>query len=74
MDDFKVDIWKMVKISGFGHKTWLEICEPFFRDGVEEMMRNASCFIILFLVNNQLHFLKMQVSRAFYLYTRTSLI
>jgi hypothetical protein len=31
---------------------WLEICAIFFRDGVDEMMRNASCFIILFLVNS----------------------
>ena len=28
----------------------------FLRDGVNEMMRNASCFVILFLVINLLHF------------------
>ena len=33
-------------------KKWLEICATFFKDGVEEMMKNASCYIILFLVNN----------------------
>ena len=27
----------------------------FSRDGGEEMMRNASCFVILFPVNNLLH-------------------
>ena len=70
MDEFKVDIWKTVKISGFSHKTWLQICALFFK---EEMMRNASCFVILFLVNGQLHIPKMQVSQTLDLYTRASL-
>ena len=30
----------------------------FFRDGVGGMIRNASCFITLFHVNNELHLLK----------------
>ena len=38
--------WETVKISWFGQKEWLEICAIFFTYGVEEMMRNASCFII----------------------------
>ena len=43
----------MVKISSFGgKKEWLENCAFFMRDGVEEMMRTASCFVVLFLVNN----------------------
>jgi hypothetical protein len=28
------------------HKEWREIYEIFFKDGIEEMMRNASCFMI----------------------------
>ena len=41
-----------MKISQFGQKEWLEICALFFKDGVEDMMSNASCFIILFHANN----------------------
>ena len=52
----KVDIWKTLKIRWIGLKEWLAIRAIVFRDGVEEMMRNASCFIILFLNNNYLHF------------------
>jgi hypothetical protein len=40
-----------VKISSFGQQEWFEICAIFFRDGVEEMMKNAICFAILFLVD-----------------------
>ena len=31
-------------------KEWVGICAIFFIDRVEEMMMNASCFVILFLV------------------------
>ena len=31
---------------------WLEICAIFSRDGVEEMMKISSCFIIVFHVDN----------------------
>jgi hypothetical protein len=43
--------WKTLKLSRVGQKKWLEICAMFFKDGVEEMMKNASCYIILFFVN-----------------------
>ena len=33
-----------VKIRCFSQKEWLEICAIFFRDGVEELMRNAKLF------------------------------
>jgi hypothetical protein len=33
-------------------KKWLEICEMYFRDGVEEMMRNARRSILLFHENS----------------------
>ena len=36
-------------------KEWLEVCAMFFRDGVKEMMRNASCLVILLLRSNYLH-------------------
>ena len=37
-----------VNISWFGQKEWLEInCAMFFIDKVDEMMRYASCFVIL---------------------------
>jgi protein associated with RNAse G/E len=48
----KVDIWKTMKISFLDHKEWLEICAILFKDGVEEMMRNASSFVILLPINN----------------------
>ena len=35
-------------------KEWLEIGAIFFRDGVEKMMRNASYYVILFLVKRYL--------------------
>ena len=54
----KVNIHKMNNISLFGQKERLEICCMFFKDGVEEMMRSASRFVILFPVNNRLHFPK----------------
>ena len=33
-------------------KSGLKFVQCFFRDGVEEMMRNASCFVILFYIDN----------------------
>jgi hypothetical protein len=38
----------------YNQKQWLEICAIFFRDGVEEMMRNTSCFIIVLHVHDEL--------------------
>ena len=32
---------------GNGEKEWHEISAMFLKDGVEEMMRNASCFVVL---------------------------
>ena len=53
----KVDvIQKTVKVSRSNHKEWLEICTIFFEDGVDKMMRNASCFILLFLVRKFEHY------------------
>ena len=44
-------------------------------DGVEQMLRNASCFIILFHVNNSyIFFPKKQVSQTPYMYNRLNLI
>ena len=54
-----VDIQSTVKISWFSRKELLDLCAILFRD-VEEMMRNASCFIILFLVISHI-FLKRHV-------------
>jgi hypothetical protein len=48
----KVDTWEMVKISQFGQKEWFDVCEFLFQDGVEQMMINASCFVILCHVYN----------------------
>ena len=48
---FKLDTRKVVNISFFGQNECLEICAIFFRDGVEGMMKNASCFMVLFHVN-----------------------
>ena len=48
----KVDIHKSLEISWFGQEKDVAIHAMSFRDGVEEMMRNGSCFIILFLVHN----------------------
>jgi len=47
-----------VEISCFGHKEWLGIHAIFSKGGVEEMMRSASCFILLFHGNNYLCFPK----------------
>ena len=47
-----------MKKSWFNHKKWFEICAITFKDKVEEMMRNANCFVILFHVNNLLHSFK----------------
>ena len=41
-----------MKISLFGPKEWLENCAMFFEYEVEEMMRDASCFVILFHLKN----------------------
>ena len=46
------------EISRFGQKEWLELCAIFLKDGVEKMVRNASYFVIEFLVKTQLHFPK----------------
>ena len=43
---FKVEDLKEVTISGFNLKEWLGICALLFKDGAEEMMRNANCFVI----------------------------
>jgi hypothetical protein len=49
----KVEKRKMVKTRLFVQKECLEIWAMFSpKDGVKEMIRNASCFIILFHVNN----------------------
>ena len=65
-----------MKISQFGQKEWLEICAMVFpKDGVEEMTRIASYFIILFHVSNQLDFPKeSSESNPPYLCSRVSLI
>ena len=34
------------------------MCAIYFRDGIEEMMRNPSSFVNLFIVNNWLQFPK----------------
>ena len=36
----------------------------FFKDGVEQMMRNGSCFVIIFLVTNYSHSLNRQISQT----------
>jgi hypothetical protein len=47
----------MVKTSSFGgQKEWLEICAMFYKDGVEEIMRNASYFVVFFLVKELVTF------------------
>jgi hypothetical protein len=52
----KVEIRKTVKIiSWFGKRGAWKLCNV-FRDGVDEMIRNASCFVISFPRNNYLHF------------------
>jgi hypothetical protein len=53
---------------------WLGICAIFFRDGIDEMMRDACCFVILFLVNSQLHFSKDVSKSNPSLYSIVSLI
>jgi hypothetical protein len=45
------EIYYRLHKSNVGQKEWLEIDAMFLRDGVEEMMRNASCFAILFPIN-----------------------
>jgi hypothetical protein len=65
----------MVKISWFGQKECLKFCAIFLRDGVEEMMRNASCFINLFHVKSLVTFFQKQVSQTpLHLYSRVSYI
>ena len=49
-------------------------CAMFSRDGVEEMMRNAMCFIILFRVKICYSIPNMQVGQTPYLCSRGSLI
>ena len=53
-------------------KEWFESCAMFFKDGVEEMTRNASCIIKLFFMNNMLHFPK-EVSKSNPLFEQGSL-
>ena len=51
----KVEIRKMVKIEvDLVRKNGLKYLPCFFpsRDGVKEKVRNASCFVLLLLVNN----------------------
>jgi hypothetical protein len=51
------EIQKTVKVRWFCQKEWPEICAIIFEDGVlEKMMRNASCFILLFLVGKFEHY------------------
>ena len=45
-----------------------------FKDGVEETMKNASCYVILFHEGSWLHFTKSHVSQIPYLYSRASSI
>ena len=47
---FKVEKRKTVKISWFKHKNWLEIVQYSLEMGVEEMVRDVSCFVTLFHV------------------------
>ena len=51
---------------------WLEVMCNISRDGVEETMRDASCFVSSFLVNDQLHFPK-EVSESNPLFVHQSL-
>ena len=55
---YMANCWKIVKISWFDHNEWFGICATYFKYGIDEMMRNASCFVIWILVNNWLHFPK----------------
>ena len=61
---------RTVTISWFGRekKSGLEFVQWFFWDGAKEMMRNASCFVVSFLVNDSFQFPKRQVSQTFCLY------
>ena len=61
-----------MRIRLFSHKEWFEICVIFFRDGVEELTGNASCFVISFHVNNKLQFSK-DVSKSTSLFVHKSL-
>ena len=71
----KVNIQKMMKISPFGHKEWLEIHIILFKVGIEDMMRNACCFVTSSPCKLLVPFFpKRQVSQTPYLYTRASLI
>ena len=53
-------------MSGF------KICAIFFRDGEEETVRNASCFVISFTVNNKLQKFKV-VSKSNHVLVQWSL-
>lgn len=48
----KVEKQKTKNISCSGQKEWLELCAIIFRDGVEKMTGNASCFVTLFHEHN----------------------
>ena len=52
----------------------LEVWAMFFNDEVEDMIRNASCFVIMFSVIVRYIFSKGQVSQNPYLYCSVSLI
>jgi hypothetical protein len=59
-----------VKISWLSQKR-LEICAIYFR--VEEMMRNASCYVVYFLYKINYIFPKRQVSQTPSMYIRVSI-
>ena len=48
-NSLKVDL---AKKSGF------KFCAIFYKNGVDEMMKNANCLEITYLVNDYLHFFK----------------
>ena len=55
-------------------KKRLKACAMLSIYGVEEMMRNASCFVLLLLVNEQFQFPKGKWIKLPYLYFRVTLV